>query len=448
MDPRLDELTDRLIAAARRAGADAADALAVAEESRSVTVRDKALESADRSEGLEIGLRVLIGQRQAAVAASDIKDATIEELALRAVAMAREAPEDPWCGLADPSLLATDMDVAALELDDPGEALTPAVLQERAHEAEDAARAVAGISQVDDASAGQGRARIHLQASNGFSGGYARSQSWLSCVAIAGTGLGMERDYAVEARCHAADLPEAHTVGTRAAARAVARTGARKPPTGAVPVVYDERLAGGLIGHLLSAINGTAIARRASWAADLCDSAVLPGNLGLLEEPRRVRAGASRPFDAEGLATERREIVADGILRTWTLDLATARQLGLQSTANASRAPSSAPRPAVSNIRLTGGHGGREDLLREMGRGLLITELLGASINPTTGDYSRGAAGFWVENGEIAYPVNECTVAGNLKPMLASLRAADDADPSRSRLVPSLLVDGLTVAGA
>ncbi|RMD88604.1 MAG: TldD/PmbA family protein, partial [Alphaproteobacteria bacterium] len=321
-------------------------------------------------------------------------------------------------------------------------------LLEAALEAEAAALAVPGLSKVQGAGAGWGREHIHLAATNGFSAGYARSSWSVSAMAITGEGLAMERDWAAEARLHRADLPDPASIGRLAGERAAARAGARKPPTGSFPVLYDERVAAGLIGHLLAAVNGAAIARGSSWLRDALGQPVLPAGLSLIEEPRRVRGPASRPFDAEGLATSERAIIDRGVLTGWTLDLATAAKLGMRSTANAVRGTGAPPSPGVSNIRLTQGEAGREDLIRDMGRGLVVTSLIGATINPNTGDYSRGASGFWVEGGEIAYPVNECTIAGNLREILARIVPANDARPHRAHQVPSLLVDGLTIAGA
>ena len=258
----------------------------------------------------------------------------------------------------------------------------------------------------------------------------------------------MERDWASEARIFGADLPAATSIGLQAGERAVARLGAVQPKTGAFPVLLDERVAASLIGHLLSAINGTAIARGASWLRDGLETEVLPKGLSLIEDPFRPRISGSRPFDAEGLAPTRRALVDDGVLTGWVLDLATARKLGLRSTGNASRGTSTPPSPAAANVALTQGPKSREDLIRDMGTGLLVTSFIGATINPTTGDYSRGAAGYWVENGQISHVVNECTVAGNLREMLRRIIPANDARPHLSHVVPSLLLEGLTIAGS
>ena len=448
-DPdRLKHLAEALVDAARRAGADQADALAIDGRSVGIDVRGGALEQAERAESIDIGLRVLIGGRQAAVSSSDHSSDAIAQMAARAVAMAREAPVDDNLGLADPDQLATVRNADSLRICDGLPEPDPAHLQDMALRAEAAALSVKGISQIESANASYSHRRMWMAASNGFSGGYARTGHVISTVAITGEGTGMERDYAGESRVFAADLPTPEEIGLLAGERTVARAGARRPPTGAWPILFDRRVSASLIGHLLAAVNGSAVARGASWLRRDLHEAVLPAGMSLHEDPLRPRHPSSRPFDAEGLATRARDIVADGILQGWTLDLATARKLGMESTASAVRGLASAPSPGTSNIRLSPGTGDQAALIAEMGTGLVVTSMLGASINGTTGDYSRGAAGFWVENGRIAHPVNECTIAGNLRQMLMTLRAADDALPWRAFEVPSLLVEGMTVAGA
>ncbi len=440
-------VANALLKAARAAGADAADAVAIDGRSISIDVRKGALEQAERSEGVDIGLRVFIGQRQACISSSDTRPETLEAMAARAVAMAREAPEDPYAGLADTAQLAMLRSAEGLELFDPAPEPDPATLQEDARRAEAAAQSVKGVSQVQSASAAYGSQAIWLAATNGFQGGYGRSSRHISCVAISGEGTGMERDWCGEGRIFQADLPDPEEVGLLAAERAVARHGARRPTTGAYPVLYDERIASSLIGHLLGAINGSAIVRGSSWLRDAMGTQVLPKGITLSEDPLRVRRSGSRPFDAEGLQSRVKDLVADGVLQSWVLDLATARKLGLESTANAVRGTSAPPSPSTSNLILTQGDKSREELLAEMGTGLLVTSLIGSTINPTTGDYSRGASGFWVENGQIAYPVNECTIAGNLRDMLTRIIPANDARDHLSSVVPSLLVEGMTLAG-
>ncbi|MDE4141529.1 TldD/PmbA family protein [Phaeobacter gallaeciensis] len=440
-------LCHALIDAARKAGADAADAMAAAGSSLSIEVREGRLEHAERSEGTDLGLRVFLGQRQALVSSSDSRPETIAAMAERAVAMAREAPEDPYTGLAAPDQLAQDWDLAALDLNDPTADPAPAALQEDALAAEAACQAIDGISQVQSAGAGYGRSSVYLATSNGFSGGDTRTGRSISCTGIAGTGTGMERDYDGDSRTYQSDLRSAEEIGRSAGERTVARMNARRPKTGTYPVLFDERISASLIGHLLSAVNGAAIARGSSWLQDSLGQQVLPKHLSVIEDPHRPRIAGSRPFDGEGLATRRRAIVEDGTLTGWTLDLASARKLGMESTANAARGIGSVPSPSNWNVALTQGDQSRADLIAGMGTGLLVTSLIGSTINPNTGDYSRGASGFWVENGEIAYPVNECTIAGNLRDMLMRIVPANDARSYLSRVVPSLLVEGMTLAG-
>ncbi|HUF56750.1 MAG TPA: TldD/PmbA family protein [Thermohalobaculum sp.] len=439
------DVAGRVLERAHAAGAEAVDVLVASGVSSAVGVAGRALEEAERAEGRDLGLRVLVGRRQACVATSDDRDSAIREMAERAVAMARAAPEDRWCGLAEPRQLGAVPDVAALELDDRAEFPEPAALEARARAAEDAALAVAGVTQVEQASASWTRDRITIVQSNGFSGSYARSGIGVACSAIAGEGPGRERDHAYEMRRHLDDLPDAEDIGRRAGQRAAERLHPRRPPAGRCPVLYDERVAASLIGHVLSAINGAAVARGASWLAESMERQILPQGFDIVDDPLIPRGRASRPFDAEGLPAARLALIEDGVLRHWLLDLATARQLGLSGTARARRGVGGPPSPGPSNVRVTEGAADRAALIREMGTGLLVTSMIGSSINPTTGAYSRGASGFWVEGGEIAYPVNEVTVAGSLPEMIRSLRPANDADPAKAVSVPSLLVEGATV---
>ena len=448
MSQSLESLSAALLDAATKAGADAADAMVLEGTSVSIDVRGGALEQAERSEATDIGLRVFVGQRQACVSASDTSESTIAMMAERAVAMAKEAPEDPYAGLADPTQITNLSNADGLELADASNEPSPATLQDWASRAESAALGVNGVTQVQSASAAYGKRAVHLAATNGFSGGYKRTDSSVSCVAIAGEGLGMERDYDGDMRNYLSDLRSPEDIGTSAGERVIERLNPSKPPTGSYPVLFDERISSSIIGHLLAAINGAAIARGSSFLRDAMRAQVLPNGFDLIEDPHRPRTAGSRPFDAEGLATQKRAIVKDGILQNWTLDLANARKLGLESTANAARGLSSPPSPSPWNIALTQGDKTREDLLKDMGTGLLVTSMIGSTINPNTGDYSRGAAGFWVENGEITTPVNEVTIASNLKDMLLGLIPANDARTHPSRVVPSLLIDGMTLAGS
>ena len=447
MSDTLEKLTQAMLDAAQKAGADAADAMAVQGTSISIDVRGGVLEQAERSEGVDLGLRVFVGQRQANVSVSDTSPDTLTTMAERAVAMAKEAPEDPYIGLAAPDQIVKSWDIDALEMADPAAEPAPADLQRDACEAEAAAAAIQGVTQVQSATAGYSNSVVHLAASNGFSGGYGRTSRAVSCVAIAGEGDGMERDFDGDGRTFQSDMRSPQDVGRIAGERAVERLDALQPPTGAYPVLFDERISSSLVGHLLAAANGAMIARGSSWLRDSLGDEVLPKHLSIIEDPYRARVSGSRPFDAEGLATQRRAIVENGVLTGWTLDLVNGRKLDMPSTGNAARGVSSPPSPSTWNIAMTQGDRSRAELVSEMGTGLLVTSLIGSTINPNTGDYSRGAAGFWVENGEITHAVNECTIAGNLRDMLKTITPANDARDYLSRVVPSLLVEGLTLAG-
>jgi PmbA protein len=447
MSQNLEELTHALLHAAKKAGADSADAMAVKGTALSIDVRNGVLEQADRSEGVDIGLRILIGQRQACVSSSNTSQQTIQAMCERAVAMAKEAPEDPFAGLADASMLSDARGADGLELSDSASEPDPAELQDDAMRAEAAALDFEGISQVQAASGGYSAREVHISATNGFTGGYQRTDRATSCVAIAGTGAQMERDYDGDSRIFQSDLRNASDIGKTAAERALARIGATKPPTGSFPVLFDERISSTLIGHLLAAVNGASISRGSSWLRDALGEQVLPEHLSLIEDPHRPRIPGSRLFDGEGLPTQKRAIVQNGILTGWTLDLANARKLDMASTSNAARGTSAPPSPSNWNIELTQGQKSRDELIRDLGTGLLVTSMIGSTISPTTGDYSRGAAGFWIENGEITHPVDECTIAGNLRDMLMRMTPANDARLHLSRVVPSLLVEGMTLAG-
>lgn len=443
----LSEIANALLSAAKAAGAETADAIVTEGTSLSIGLQSGKLEQAERSEGVDLGLRVLLGGRQACVSSSDAHADTLTAMAERAVAMAREAPDDRHAGLADPDQLATDWDLSALDMVDPEAEPDPAMLEAGCREAEAIAVDTPGITRVDTTSAGYSSRALHVAASNGFSGSYARTDHSLYCVAITGSGTDMERDYYGDSRSHRSDMIAATEIGRIAAERALARAGARKPPTGTFPVLYDERISGSLISHLLAAQNGSAIARGSSFLLDHLGKPVLPKGLSLIEDPHRARIAGSRPFDGEGLPTTRRAIIDDGVLTGWTLDLATGRKLGMASTGNASRGTAAPPSPSNGNMELTQGTASPAELMAQMGTGLLITSLMGATINPNTGDYSRGASGMWIEGGVPVYPVNECTIAGNLRDMLARIIPSNDARSHLSRVVPSILIEDMAIAG-
>ena len=444
----LELVTQKLLDQAKLMGADEADVIATKGQSINVDVRHGALENADRAEGVEVGLRVLVSQRQAIVSSSDISDATLKLMVERAIAMAKDAPEDKHAGLASINQLAKERDLSGLEICDPATEPSPIKLQEEAAIAESSALEVSGVSQVSGASASYGKYSVFMAASNGFTANYDRSSNSVSCVAIAGEGSDMERDYDADTRVYQSDLRPSDEIGQTAGLRAVERLKPRRPATGNYPVIYDERVSSGLVGHFLSAINGAAISRGSSWLKDSLGKQVLPRTCKLVEDPHRLRSGASRLFDSEGLTTKKREILSKGILNGWTLDLASARKLGMKPTANASRSVSSNPSPTNWNIELSSPEDYCDNLLSEMKNGLLVTSLIGSTINPNTGDYSRGVSGFWVEDGQICYPVSEITIAGNLRDMLKKIILGNDAQRHLSYVVPSILVEEMTLAGS
>jgi len=439
----LDFLSD-LIARARRAGADAADAVFVQGTSISHARRLGKLEKLERAEGQDLGLRVFVGKQQAIVSSSDRSAATIAELVQRAVDMARAAPEDPYCGIADAAELARTL--PDLDLDDPVEPSTDALV-ERARVAEETALAVKGITNSEGAEANWGRSIVALAASNGFAASYGRSSHTVSVAVIAGEGTGMERDYDYASTLHAADLEAPEAIGRRAAERALRRLNPRKVATTKVPIVLDPRVSGGMLRHLAGAINGVSIARGTSFLKSKLGQPVFPASVTVIDDPFRRRGLASKPVDGEGVAPMRRAIVDKGVLTTWLLDLRSARQLGLKSTGHAARGTSSPPSPSATNLYLEPGTIAPETLIGAIKDGLYVTEFIGMGVNGVTGDYSRGASGFWIENGALAYPVSEITVAGNLVEMFKNITAASDLVFRYGVDAPTLRVDGMTVAG-
>ncbi|MCS3452817.1 MULTISPECIES: TldD/PmbA family protein [Bradyrhizobium] len=440
----LSDLAQRLVDAAKRAGADAADAIAVRGVSQGVEVRDGRVEETERSEGDDVGLRVFVGQRQAVVSTNDVSGDGVAKLAERAVAMARVAPDDKYVGLADPALHARDFpDLDLLDRKVP----STAELEQRAIEAEAAALAVKGVTKSGGASASTGIGGMVLVTSTGFHGSYLRSSHGISTTAISGEGTGMERDYDFTSAPHASDLDSPATVGRKAGERAVARSNPRKVETCKVPVVFDPRVAGSIVGHLVGAINGASIARKTSFLKDKLGEQLFSRDIRIIDDPLRVRGLRSQTFDAEGVRVKKTALIDAGVLTTWVLDSATARELGLVTTGHAHRGVSSSPSPGTYNLHLEPGAVTPKELISDIKQGFYVTDLIGSGVNGVTGDYSRGASGFWIENGEITYPVSEVTIAGHLLPMFKSLVAANDLEFRYGVNSPTLRIEGLTLGG-
>ncbi|MCB8836955.1 TldD/PmbA family protein [Aurantimonas sp. VKM B-3413] len=438
---RLLDVAERLINAAKAAGADAADAAVVRSFGRSVSVRLGKVEETESAESEDLSLRVFVGRRVSTVSANI--DADVARIAERAVAMARVSPEDAYAGLADPALLAGDE--IDLDLYDPT-ALASETMVEQALALEDAARAVPGITNSGGASVSAGASGLVLVTSFGFSGHRMRSGFSRSVSVIAGEGVKMERDYDFDSRIHYGDLEAPETIGRRAGERTVRRLDPKMPKTGSYPIVFDPRVARGLIGSLVGAINGAAIARGTSFLKSRMGERVLPAGMTITDDPLLPRRPGSRSFDGEGVRGEKLVLVEDGILKTWVLDTATGKELGLATNGRASRS-SGGVSPSSSNVMLSAGELSPEALIRDTESGIYVHELIGQGTNLVTGDYSRGATGYLIENGELTTPVSELTIAGNLRDMLLALTAADDLDERFSVVAPTLRVDKMTVAG-
>ena len=434
-----------LLRAAKAAGADAADAIFVKGVSASVSYRLGRLEDVERAESSDLGLRVFVGRRVAFVSSTDLSEQALAGLPERAIAMARLAPEDPFATLATADLLARDW--PNLDIEDPNEPSAETLI-ERARTVEGAALAVKGVTNSEGGGANFGRSSVVLATSNGFVGGYSGTSHGIGVAVVAGEGTAMERDYDSASARHGNDLESAELVGRRAGERAVERLNPRKARSQAVPVVYDPRVSMTLLGHFVGAISGAAIARGVSFLKDRLGQPVFSRAVRIIDDPHRKRGLRSKPFDGEGVANSRRALIDEGILTNWILDCASASQLGLTTTGHAARGTGGPPSPSPTNLYMEPGPLSPEALIADVREGFYVTELIGMGVNGVTGDYSRGASGFWIENGKRAYPVSEVTIAGNLKEMFTHLAAANDLEFRHGANAPTLRVEGMTVAGA
>ncbi|MGB0696006.1 MAG: TldD/PmbA family protein [Rhodospirillaceae bacterium] len=439
-------LLEDVVRQAQAKGASAADALMVDGTSLSVSYRQGELEDLKRAESKELGLRVFVGQRQAVVSTGDLQRDALEAVVERAVAMAKAVPEDPHCGLADPDQLAKTLpEIDGYDDYEPSEEQ----LKTLALSCEDAARAVEGVTNSDGGEAGWGRSLVAGVGSNGFAHAYWNSHSSFGVSVIAGSSAdGMESDYDYSTAVFFDDLKDAEEIGRSAGQRAVRRLGAERLKTGKLPIVFEPRMARGLVGSVLGGINGSSIVRGTSFLKDSLGETVFGENVTIREDPHRPRGPRSRPCDAEGLANKARALIDKGQITTWLLDLRSARHLGMESTGHAGRGISSQPSPTVTNVWLEPGTVSPAALMADIEDGLYLTDLFGQGLNMITGDYSRGAAGFRIQNGEITTPVNEITIAGNLKDMLNNMTPADDLEMRWGTDAPTLRIDGMTIAGA
>jgi PmbA protein len=432
-----------LIRQATAAGADAADAVLVNGTSLSVASRQGKIEHLERSEGRDLGLRVFVGKRAAIVSSTSLDPAGFASLVERAVAMAKVVPEDPFTGLAETW---APPDTTDLDMADPAEP-APDVLAARAAAAEEAAFSVHGVTNSEGAEAGYGRSEIALVTSAGFAGRRTGTSHSISATALAGTGTDMQRDYDYHSTVYFADLDDPVKIGRNAGERAIARLNPTRPKTAKIPVLYDPRVAGGLLGHLAGAINGAGVARGTSFLKEKLGQRIFAADISIHDDPRRVRGLRSRTFDGEGTPTQARTLIQDGVLTTWLLDSRSARQLGMKPTGHASRGTSGPPSASTTNLYLAAGTLTPNALMADIKEGLYITEMIGMGVNGVTGDYSRGAAGYMIRDGALAEPVAEVTVAGNLVEMFANMVAASDLVFRRGTDSPTVRIDGMTMAG-
>jgi PmbA protein len=434
-----------VVAAALAAGADAAEVVGAERQALGINVRLGKLEEVEREESRDLGLRVFVGKQHATVSGSDISAEARAKLIERAVAMARLAPEDPYAGLADPALFAKGPypDLDLYDATEPG----PEELEDMARAAEDAARAMPRISNSDGGSASASRSEWRLVTSNGFSGRHQASGFSVGASVIAGDGDEMEGGYDGRSARWRSDLPDPRVIGQEAGRRAAARLGARKIGSTTAPVIFENRLAMSLIGPLIGAIGGPSIARGNSFLKDKLGQQVFAKGINIVDDPHKVRGLGSAPFDDEGVANRAWSLIEDGVLTTWLMNSSSARQLGLTSTGHASRGLAGPSGVGTSNLTLQPGDKDQAALMRDAGAGVLITSMFGPSLNGNTGDWSVGCAGFWFEGGELAYPVAEITVAGNLIDIYARLVPGSDLEIRGSANAPSILVDGLAIAG-
>ncbi|NHN88881.1 TldD/PmbA family protein [Acetobacter conturbans] len=443
--PSLD-LACELAERARLKGADAADVVCVGSTSLGVSVRNGVTEELERSETTDLGLRVFIGKQSAIVSTSTLDTARFDALVEQALAMAQVLPADANAGLPEAVPLIGRLTDNQLDLVDTAEP-DAAQLLDRARRTEDAARAIQGVSNSAGASATWGRSSVALASSAGVAGYYARTRHSVSMSALAGEGTGMQRDWDFHSTVHLSDLEDGAVIGAQAGRNAVARLKPTQPRTGVMPAVYAPRVANGLLGHLSGAINGIAIARGTSFLKEKMGQRVFPSGIRVIDDPRRVRGLRSKPFDGEGIAGQPLELVADGVLQDWLLDCRSARQLGLTTNGRASRGTSSPPSPGASNLYFAAGDISPEALIADIAEGVYLTEMMGSAVNGITGDYSRGASGFMIRNGQLAEPIAEFTVAGNLLDMFGRLQVASDLTFRFGSDSPTIRIDGMSIAG-
>jgi len=437
-----------LIDTALSNGATAADCVLSRSRGLSLTRRLGKDETIERYEDFDTGLRVFVGNKIASVSTNDNSEAAIRDVAKRAVDMAKIAPQDDFSLIASQETL-NDFPIQNSISVDSYDEVEPNIdiIRDRAKEVEDSALSVKGITNSDGADASWGEGETLLMTSNGFFGSSKKSNHSVSVVVIAEKDGKMERDYDYSSKVFGKDLRNSNHIGIEAAKKTLARMGATKPLTGKYPVIFDPRVSRSIAGHFASAINGSAIARKTSFLKDMLNKQIANPAINIIDDPFLKRGLGSRLFDAEGLGSRECTLIKDGILQQWLLDLSSAKQLNLKPSGNAKRGISGPPSPGTSNFMISPGDVTPENLIKNVSEGFFVTDMIGSSVSMITGDYSRGASGFWIKNGELSIPITEATIAGNLKEMFMTLQPANDIDYSHSINSPTLLIEGMTIAG-
>ena len=442
------DIMNLLIDTAITNGATSADCVLSRSRGVSITRRLGKDENIQRYEDFDTGLRVFVDNKISSISTNENSEEALKEVAKRAVEMAKIAPEDKYSFIASKEMLQNSPIQDGIFIDS-YDSVEPSIdlIRDRASEVEDIALSVKGITNSDGADASWGEGETLLMTSNGFFGSTKKSNHSVSVVVIAEKNGKMERDYDYSSKVYGEDLKDVKKIGHEAAKKTLARIGAKKPVTGQYPVIFDPRVSRSIASHFASAINGSSIARKTSFLKDSLNCKIANQSITLIDDPFLERGLGSRLFDAEGLGTSKHVLIEDGVIKNWLLDLSSARQLNMFPTANAKRGISGPPVPGTTNLTLLPGEASPESIISSISNGFYITDMIGSSVSMVTGDYSRGASGFWIKNGELSTPITEATIAGNLKDMFKTLKPANDLDFTHSINCPTILIDGMTIAG-
>ena len=441
---QINEKADFLIKKSKKSGADSVDVVYIENTNIDVGCRLKKIEKLERSESNDIGLRFIKNKKQVIVSSNDLSKKNLEELIYKASKMVGAIPRDPYCSIAKKKDLIKK--IPNLEIFDSKEP-TIKSLKDKVIEAENAGLNVKGVTNSEGAEIGWNKSKIYLFNSNGLNVSYQSSSYDIYAVLIAGRGTLMEREYEFASSIFEKDLIKTSLVGKKAGELAVKKINPKKIKTSKIPVIFSPRVANSFLKHLSSAINGNSITRGTSFLKKKLNKKIFSSNINIIDNPLKKRGLQSKPFDGEGLETKKTQIIKNGELKTWFLDLATAHQLRLKSTAHASRNISSPPTPSPTNLYFEPSNISPKSLIGNIKKGVYLTELMGSSVNLTNGDYSRGGSGFWIDKGEITYPINGITIADNLNEMFKKIILANDLEFKHGLNSPTMLIEDMIVAG-